>query len=205
MEVSWLRLRQVAIPFSAFNLLINLPPFHYLQQVLCLVRDHRISLIPYTSPHIHLHHVLGRQELVHTAKDQKKSLDAWTSPAVEEMQPIDSLRETEEKHSMIGKGKGKGGMGLEEVDFDSFDGDVDEGEQRLEDWNVTCGGLILGDIRKILDVAHELEPDNNNDDQVTTPLMRSLEELCSSIEYNDESVIDARSMDSISISLEVET
>lgn len=88
-------------------------------------------------------------------------------------------------------------MGLEEVDFDSFDGDVDEGEQRLEDWNVTCGGLILGDIRKILDVAHELEPDNNNDDQVTTPLMRSLEELCSSIEYNDASVIDARSMDSI--------
>jgi len=192
MEVSWLRLRQVVSPF---NPLINLPPFHYPQQVLCHVRDHRISLILYTSPHIHLHHVLGGQELVHTAKDQKKSLDAWTSPTVEEMQPIDSLRETEESHSMIGKGKGKGGMGLEEVDFDSFDGDVDEGEQRLEDWNMTCGGLILGDSRKILDVAHEPEPDNNNDDdQVTTSLMRSLEEHCSSIEYNDESVIDARSI-----------
>jgi len=195
MEASRLRLRQVAIPFSPFNLLINLPPFHYPQQVLCLVRDHRISLIPHTSPHIYLHHVRGGQELVHTAKDQKKSLDAWTSPTVEEMQPIDSLRETEESHSMIEKGKGKGGMGLEEVDFDSFDGDVDEGEQRLEGWNVTSEDLILGDVRTILDVAHE--PDNNDDNQVTTPLMRSLGELCSSIEYNDKSVIDARSMDSI--------
>jgi len=111
------------------------------------------------------------------------------------MQPIDSLRETEESHSMIEKGKGKGGMGLEEVDFDSFDGDVDEGEQRLEGWNVTSEDLILGDVRTILDVAHE--PDNNDDNQVTTPLMRSLGELCSSIEYNDKSVIDARSMDSI--------
>jgi len=137
MEVSWLRLRQVVIPFSLFNLLINLPPFHYPPQVLCLIRDHRISLIPHTFPHIHLHHVLGGQELAHTAKDQKRLSGAWKSPlVVEEMQPIDLLRETEESHFMIGKGKGKGGTGSEEVDFDSFDGD-DEGKQRLEGWNVT--------------------------------------------------------------------
>lgn len=65
-------------------------------------------------------------------------------------------------------------MGLEEVDFDSFDDDVDEGEQRVEGWNVTRESLILGDVRRIRDVAHEPDKEGTNgDDQVTTPLMRS--------------------------------
>lgn len=84
---------------------------------------------------------------------------------------------------------------MEEVGFGGFDGGAD-GEQRVGSWNVVSKSVVSGNVRRILDVVHERDNESDNDDdqeEVTTPLMRSLEDLGSSNGLSDGS----RSMNSI--------